>query len=659
MNRDAILVILLLVLIGGGVTAFMLWSGDATDTNLETDGEVVAEESNDDEVRRNVSRAATDVDDVNPNRPRIAPTDVTDAPTTPTADGAARIRGRVFSPEGDPVADASVALCVDESDMPNHSMQGAVRHLLTTDEQGTFEFEGFETRDRYVLRVDHQDFASKFLPRVEVQDGEQKQIQVRLERGLEVTGVVFDEEDNPLPDVEIMVVDQNNRAMDPTAGVERTAKSDGLGAFVVRNLNPGYKRVSAAREGYATRTDPAVRVVRGKPTKPLEFKLGPGSYIGGVVKDQNDNPVPDVIITAQPLNRTATGRGGRNLTIGNYPSIKSGPDGVFRYDGLTEGTYALNAHKRGFGSARRQTAKTGANAVQIRLIRKPIVRGRVVDLITGDPVAAFRITESRNEHLVFDTPRVTQRFTNDDGEFEFKAAHGGDFYLFARAAGYAAGRSVKLQAQDGAEIDGVVISVGPGATVSGVVVDSEGNGIANADTSLVPKSQVGGQPNPFSFLIENGMRKAQYRVRTDANGNYKFANVGEGYFTVRASRQGFSKSELDSAVFIGKTPEVTMPELTLPRGGRISGLVRNKEGQLAPNSTIQLASKGQLGASYTATSKSDGTYEIKNVKPGIYYIDVASVSGEDVNPFERLLRQQARREVVIGDGDDINMDLGP
>ncbi len=662
-NRDNILLIVGLVMVATfGVGAFLfMGTGDGVGPDLDSGTTNIAPE--DDEnislgARRSMPTPAVGVKKTTP-MPTVA-AEVANAGIDGPA--AAQITGVVYDPDDQPVVGAIVALCQDVSDHPGFSLQGDLVAQAQTGEEGRFTIDGIEAADRYVMRVEHQDFTSHFTSRIDVEKGRTKKIVIRLTTGLTIVGEVKDKEGNPISGATVAIYDQKHRAYDPERNIERMGVSDANGQFVVNNLNPGAKRAMAKMDGYSTSTNNAVMLFEGKESAPLQFILGKGDDIRGVCRDQVGEPIEGVLVNAQPI-RT----GPRSMGTANYPPVRTDAEGQFVMAGLLPGSYRLIGHMRGFPSrGAHVTARTGSNNVVLEMQRNMKISGQVLDT-SGNAVKQFTLVTHREEFLVYRSHRMSHRINDDDGQFEITCdIDTGDFYLFAMADGFACGRSEKLTAsaaQDGdSNAATVVIYMQEGATVHGRIVDSTGKGIAGARVRLAPESAstAGAELGFFKHLIQNSMKAVDYFCTTDAEGNYTAKNVHEGLFYVEATHADFSKTKMEDSHNVPSGGKATMPVLAMMRGGTLKGVVYDSNGDPDPTARVQLRPKQQLaGAGYTARTDSEGRFEVTRIQPGIYTVEVVERAGEAVNPFARLLNMKngGQEEVMIGDGDLQELEL--
>ena len=565
-----------------------------------------------------------------------------DPTPAPVVDGVTRIVGVISGPDGRPVSGASLKLSRDISDHPSISIQGPERVLTNTAGDGRYRLEGFPSDERFVLRVDHAAFASKRVPMVKATAGRETVIDIRLEPGATLAGRVVDERNLPIDDVEILVFDERQQAADPLDTIERATDTKPDGTFEVRHLRAGRKRVSARKKGRGTATVSGIEI-GGKDLAPLNLELGWGASIFGVVVDSQRIPIEKALVSAQAL-----GRERRSLGLYHYPPVRTDDRGRFEVTGLEDGVYSLTCICDGYGRVPKLTKKTGSVDARFVLDPLPVVRGRVVDGDTGEPIRRFTVTLGRGEQLVMPSARLTQSFDSVEGRFEFVNALGGKFYLFARAENYGGGRSQKLASRDGTTIEDVVIRMGRGARAVGRVVDSKGRGVARASVELIPRP--GGDAAGFiQDLLGNAARNEIRRVRADGEGFYEFVNVPDGWFGIRAEHSDWAEARTEQSQQVVSGGDIRFPELTLARGGTLTGVVLDKAGKPSPRAKVQFAGQQNRSRRYVVVADAAGKFEIKNMASDLYRVQVLERDGKPAG-FEEVFFAGKRPPVVVEDG---------
>ena len=146
------------------------------------------------------------------------------------------------------------------------------------------------------------------------------------------------------------------------------------------------------------------------------------------------------------------------------------------------------------------------------------------------------------------------------------------------------------------------------ARVSGVVVDSSNNPIANANVRLVLASNalvnsLTGNTNPSLRLATTG-NQTEFNTITKNNGEYTFTNVPYGEYTLSAVTENGGQIVTKLAV---RASVVVQPDLTIMPFGVIEGQVANG------NKGIEGAIVYVDGTSYCSATDNSGNFSIRYV----------------------------------------------
>ena len=252
-----------------------------------------------------------------------------------------------------------------------------------------------------------------------------------------------------------------------------------------------------------------------------------GTSIGGNVRDEDGRPIEGVSVTLD--NR------------GPQDRVREGPD----LDGLIartdrEGRWRVDHIPAGFDLVRLQCIFSHADFISpidagiiqpsptpeqlrsrrgVTVLRRGIsVTGRVLDR-AGQPIAGASVRLGRN----FWRPALT---TDAAGRFDFRNQVAGDTFLTVEAAGHAAeARPVRLH--DG--LPPFEFRLGPGGTIRGQVVDSQGRALAGA---LITVSRW------------TGPQTLGWRTQTDAAGRFAWDAAPTGRVSLAASKEGYGAAEM-------------------------------------------------------------------------------------------------------------------
>ncbi|MGD8898160.1 MAG: carboxypeptidase-like regulatory domain-containing protein, partial [Acidobacteriota bacterium] len=198
----------------------------------------------------------------------------------------ARLTGRVVDEAGTPVENATVRVFRGgEGRLRDfvRQMQGVGRmDLARTAPDGTFEANRLRPGGSQRIVVRHEDFEDRALGGIDLSPGATTAgVRVVLRRGLELKGLVRDEEGRPLGGVEVElrrpVRFRGRRGgmavtmLGPGGLLRRETGADGR--FEFRGLEEGDYTLTARRPGYGRVTVDPVRLGEGEDLEPLELIL--------------------------------------------------------------------------------------------------------------------------------------------------------------------------------------------------------------------------------------------------------------------------------------------------------------------------------------------------------------------------------------------------
>jgi uncharacterized GH25 family protein len=266
-----------------------------------------------------------------------------------------RLTGRITAPGGGPLADATVT--VQPSPTGAFALTGSVRRA-TTDANGEYSLEGLSPGEE-TIGVSHAKYNS--VAKTVVLKGKETKLDVTLEGGMTVSGVVVTDSGAPVADAEV-------EAYSAGAGGER-ARTNASGAFEMQGLRAGRYRFSAAKNGYVEGTQSDVDISAGTP---IRIVLQSGGTILGRVTGLAEADMANVTVSAR------TGRTSSSAVVD--------PQGNFRIEGAPTGTVSVSAvlQPRDFAGRRTSGTQTvelapgGSQQVTIDFRGDVVIRGRVI-----------------------------------------------------------------------------------------------------------------------------------------------------------------------------------------------------------------------------------------------------------------------------------------
>jgi hypothetical protein len=225
------------------------------------------------------------------------------------------------------------------------------------------------------------------------------------------------------------------------------------------------------------------------------------------------------------------------------------------------------------------------------------VRGRVLDGLTGAPVAGSEVTLRGPDGEILD-----EAIAKDDGSFGFGSLAGADT-IAARASGYAF-FTESLHLRVGLDASALVLPMDPAVKVSGRVLSSASVAIAGATVWV--EDEAGAEWDRWP-------RPASDQVTTDATGGFAIDDAPSGQLVVRAKADGFGEGrfELD-----GVAPGREKKDVVVRLGARpvIAGRVVGDKGPIA-GATVRFES-WESDDDSTTESGPDGTFRLDTARTG-------------------------------------------
>jgi protocatechuate 3,4-dioxygenase beta subunit len=520
------------------------------------------------------------------------------------------LRGTVRGPDGEPVASASVSVLRLITSWPEWRCEPKPVDVALPGADGVFQFRLADLRG-LLLHVAHASFADAWL---EVPlHGEP--LDVRLEPGFELSGVVTNGFGNTIPNARVAVesVPGDNRRADV-----RTTSANGGYRFT--NLPAGPVRLVARHEDWQPASLPAV-VVGDQGHVDLHF-LHPASapLKGRVVVAGTTTPLEGARVELLPLN-------GKPGLVDTQP-VLTDKYGEFIIAGLARGSMRLIARHPDHGALMTtQTVGAPAPPLLLELPRRSLVTGK---LDADGGAKPWR----GGEHLMLRDSAGQLAFADlgADGSFAFPAAMSPGWAnlalvdrQFAFQRSFAHEIDVRIEEALGTEIEQTAVAA---TRVRGRVVDDQGQPLAGAslmrtkppDAKTLADAAVqldlGTVGSQVAHLFASD--REELLATTDKVGRFTIRGVKPGPLFVRVALRGYGSRLLRASVGeVGS--ELDVGDFALPRGARMQGVVL-RGGRPYTGASVLIGGEGDDALQVSKVTDERGAWAVGDLTPGDYRV---------------------------------------
>jgi protocatechuate 3,4-dioxygenase beta subunit len=338
---------------------------------------------------------------------------------------------------------------------------------------------------------------------------------------------------------------------------KEAVQTDAEGRFAVEELRPDATYTLQASAGDADALAQVHLAEGGESREDVELALEAGARVTGRVVSQGGAPVAGARVSVDAL------AGGHE----DGPTVLSGPDGRFSLGALPEGRYTVSAEAKRFrdGKAPLQVGRGGH--VEVVLAPAVLVEGRVVDA-SGAPAEGAQVAAHSPPDAEGDSRWLASARAGEDGAFTLELEAPGALELQVDSE-----RFERLTRAAQAPASGLVLTLSPGASITGSLLDETGAPVPSATVSARPERVEGGEGG-------HGAREGSRTQETGPRGTFALEGLSAGGYVVEAQalQDGVSRTvEQRLRIGSGEAHELT---LRLPAGGTVSGVV--VDGQGAP-----------------------------------------------------------------------------
>ncbi len=476
---------------------------------------------------------------------------------------------RVFA-ENQPQAGATVALYMSADEGGPEWIAGSAG---VTDQLGNVRLAA--APGPYLLAV-HSDGWPAYRRNVVRRQGESTtREEVHLVGGSTISGFVkAKKQGEPIPMAEvnlIPVVENSSNTAPPDERI--TTQTDSRGAFHFDAIATGTYSLIAEAPGHQRSS---LRRLIVPSTQPIELLLGGASYIEGVVRGRDNQPVDQASVSA--------------VGVRGLWTATTGPSGTFSLE-VEPGMLLISARKDSLVTAALKPVVVGVEStvqgIVLALGLGAKLEGRVRDQQTHAPIADAQLV-LRSTGLSHDLERTT---TDVAGRFSFHQLPAGGYDLTCLVPSHRKRSIGGITVSEGQTFT-LDVAMSRGGSIKGRVVGNNMQGLHGALIEAGPNYQ-----SPTAF------------TRTNAAGEFVIEGQSPGQTLIKA-RQNSAAAVRVVAVADGKTTEIG--DLVLGVEGRINGFVRHKsDSKAVAGATVTAVRSGQNAEKVGAvTTGPDGSFSL-------------------------------------------------
>jgi uncharacterized GH25 family protein len=418
----------------------------------------------------------------------------------------------------------------------------------------------------------------------------------------------------------------------------------------------------------------------GSGTQAAAEQQAAGSVVGKVVQEGVGAGIRKAVVTLEGQNPA-----GREEYVTATDAL-----GNFRIEGVAAGDYGVTIRRAGFvpsnGKVEQARITVGAGQEVSGLVYRMVPTGVIAGKITeadGDPLAGVNVWVRRvgKNGAPTDAQGPTEEdagreTTNDLGEYRIANLRAGQYIVQAQAHGMSPAPEPADRGKQ-KELPTYAVTYFPGTVEErqaiAVQVTEAGTTAANfvmmstRSYSVSGTVQLLGNPrNVQMYLVStSGQTEAQ---ALDSDGRFIFSNVLPGTYVAQivdtsASADGgapVTHTQMIGSPIVVSDADVTGLQLRPEASGSVKGKIRTESGE-TPDWTEfnvslirvtdgeelpQMADLGALGG--TTAFQSDGTFEMKDVAGGTYWVFLGGRSGAAGDYYLKSVLLDGREVVDSG-----------
>lgn len=434
---------------------------------------------------------------------------------------------------------------------------------------------------------------------------------IALQPEAQLLGVVLNQRNQPISSAEVALMSlwTPYRYSGVESDQKQTTKGDG--SFRFTNLNPErFHYLTIRAKGYA-RIERQENISTAA-KKQIKIVLTPENMATGKVVDVEDHPLTGIPFS---IKHSVVEMSGSDMVY-SFKSTKkiegqSDKNGIIQIGELSSGKYDLEVGGKGYSSYQKigleiPESQKPADLGKIILAPAVAIEGRVLDT-NKQPVEGAQIHVRPNDpYIPFEGEDDPNAVSGVDGYFSVPDQTPGKVIdLLVRRTGFVEKKLEEFPLLPG---EPLTITLQPASRVSGIVVDSSGQPVAEASLRLLKRV----------VRASRTMTSDQYSATSKNDGTFEFVDIPPEHYVLTVRASGWQDFEMEG-IELAQGKDVDDLRVTLVPEAFLEGTVMMSDGQPAIGANVKTTSEEtryyRPGTSQAWTDGS-GNYILHGLKQG-------------------------------------------
>ncbi len=469
-------------------------------------------------------------------------------------------------------------------------------------------------------------------------------VQITMNAPASVSGKVTKKDGEPVKDRRVHALYQEirNRLGNSGTGITiESEKTNDEGEYIFKDLGKGAYRITVqGPEGSSFEWQEVAKkeitLEEGEEKSGVDFVLediDAHEEVRGKVVNANNEPIKEAQVN---VTIRKSGIGSFSNKPGSHAFGRTDENGEFHIKNLKKGEQIhISVNHKEYQSFNKSYEMNG-EYLTITLESSGSLKGIVLAKVTSEPIQGADIHLRKASGYSSNSQRAT---SGQNGAFEFEKVDPGSYRIQAIADKYALSEEQTITVKSGESTENIVIELDEGSEFVGVLLNTNGEPIANAQVNLMLL--------PGSMFSSNQQSTYQKTIRSGDDGMFRLLNVQSSGGSLHITHSDYATTRFEiKPEMLGGNPNT----IRMTQGGRIIGTVYGGDGQ--PQKGVNISINSFPTQTYTDSAQTDenGEYAFEHVSSTNYMIS-RTIQKENFATSES-------KSTLVKEGETVRVDFG-